>query len=173
MRKLRVRDDTQTGPGLGPTVNPTVCSQAWPPICCLPLGQSYPPGLFVSLYVKDIQAPGGLQGSRPACEEKTQFPLFFLTTPCSGPLKPLCKKTFMSLLLIFRKREQRCGLSKVTQPVQTAGPSRGRHWRVPTQWTWGFTPRTNSLYTSHPSLDIPTCKTGYQLPPQKGNCRSR
>lgn len=74
-----------------PLSNPTVCSQAWPPICCLPLGQSYPPGLFVSLYVKDIQAPWGLQGSRPACEEKTQFPPF-LTTPCSGPLNHFAKK---------------------------------------------------------------------------------
>ena len=145
-----------------PLSNPTVCSQVWPPICCLPLGQSYPPGLFVSLYIKDIQAPGGLQGSRQACEEKTQFPLFFffLTTSCSGPSKPLCKKTFMSLLLILRKRTQRGGLSKVMQPVHTAGPSRGHHLGVPCHGNGGSHPGPTPFTLTSLGPDIPICKTG-------------
>lgn len=77
-----------------PLSNPTVCSQAWPPICCLSLGQSYLPGLFVSLYEKDIQAPGGLQGSRQPCEEKRQFPPLFFDNTLQWSLKTTLQKNF-------------------------------------------------------------------------------
>ena len=63
-----------------PLSNPTVCSQAWPPICCLPLGQSYPPGLFVSLSVKDIQAPGGCRAPDMHVRKKHSSPPFFDNT---------------------------------------------------------------------------------------------
>ena len=143
-----------------PLSNPTVCSQVWPPICCLPLGQSYPPGLFVSLYIKDIQAPGGCRAPDRHVRKKHSSPFFFLTTPCSGPSKPLCKKTFMSLLLILRKRTQRGGLSKVMQPVHTAGPSRGHHLGVPSHGTGGSHPGPTPFTLTSLGPDIPTCKTG-------------
>ena len=160
MRKLRVRHDTQTGPGLGPTVQSNSLFPSLATNLLSASGPVIPTGPVCVLVHKGHTSPRGVQGSRQACEEKTQFPFFFLTTPCSGPSKPLCKKTFMSLLLILRKRTQRGGLSKVMQPVHTAGPSRGHHLGVPSHGTGGSHPGPTPFTLTSLGPDSPTCKTG-------------
>lgn len=148
-----------------PLSNPTVCSQVWPPICCLPLGQSYPPGLFVSLYIKDIQAPGGLQGSRQACEEKTQFPLFFFDNILQWSLKTTLQKNFH----VFASYPQEKNAERWLVQGHAASAYCWAQQRAPfgssVSWKWGFTSRTDSLYTHIPGPRHSYLQNGVNVSP--------
>jgi len=150
-----------------PLSNPTVCSQAWPPICCLPLGQSYPPGLFVSLYVKDIQAPWGLQGSRPACEEKTQFPPF-LTTPCSGPLNHFAKKLSCLCFSSSGKENSDVACPRSRSQCRLLGPVEGAIGEFRLSGPGGSHPEPTPFTLHIRASTFLLAKRGISCPPRRG-----
>lgn len=147
-----------------PLSNPTVCSQAWPPICCLSLGQSYLPGCLCPC-MKRTYKLGGLQGSRQPCEGKRQFPPFFFDNTLQWSLKTTLQKTFMSLLPIFRKRAVMWPVQGDSSQCRLLGPV-GRHWRVSLSGPEGSHPGPTPLHFTSLSLDIPTCKMEKRLPPE-------